>query len=206
MKAKNISYLLILVTVLNTVILVSATEQSLNQNDITTTTPDQCQNAVVTLYIGTSPGTKYNVSTLQAPKSSCIRISLANSDVTDHTFRIDASTADNIAYFNIYTDPGKLTTSNFMTPNKDISIQFYCAEVGHKANGMFGTLIIGNPVSSSSASTSSSSNSKSISGTSSSTSNTTSLRTINSSPSFEVITLIASSCALLTYRKIKKSI
>ena len=117
---------------------------------LTTMTKDQCTTPTVFLNVGTAPaGTKYNVSTLDAPVSTCVKITFHNSDTVDHTFRIDANSADGVAYFNLYTNPSDTVSSNFMTPSKAMSITFYCAETGHYDKGMHGTLVVGSSGSSS---------------------------------------------------------
>ena len=122
-----------------------ATQLSVAQSDLPLTdiTANQCDTPAKTYYVGTAVNDHYNVSTLNADKNTCIAIVFHNSDAVDHTFRIDADSANSVAYFNLYTDPGATVQRNFMTPNKDMSIEFYCAETGHLAKGMKGTLVVG---------------------------------------------------------------
>ena len=145
MKMNKIVVLMLAsVFTLSMVAMVSASQVSSTQ-DLTVTTDDQCTTPTVTLFIGTASGTKYNESTLSAPVNTCVKVTFTNSDIVDHTFRIDAVSADSVAYFNIYTDPGTTVSSNFMTPNKDVALTYYCAEEGHEAKGMKGTLNVGSP-------------------------------------------------------------
>lgn len=188
MNINKLFFFLTIVITLNMVILANANSKSLVQSTLplTDVTPNQCADAIITFHIGIDPtGRKYNESSLNAPKNTCIKIILHNTDIKDHTFRIDADATNVVYYFNLYTNPGETNSSNFLTPNKAMSIQYYCAEPNHKANGMVGTLIISNLESSSS------SNSNSITGVNSS-SISSAIKPINASSGFEAFYLLIS--------------
>ncbi len=110
---------------------------------------NQCSNPSLTLAIKGQSGESYNVSTLSAPVSTCVRITFYNSDTIGHTFTIAANSADNVSYFNIYLPGGKTNSSNFLTPSSAVNLQYYCQVPGHEANGMFGTLKVGSSTKSS---------------------------------------------------------
>lgn len=146
MTNKFLVLLLALVYLFSLIGMANASQASMAQSSLplTEATANQCDNPTVNLLLGTTPtGTKYNESTLNAPLNTCVKITFQNTDTKDHTFRIDADSANNVTYFNIYTNPGDTNTSNFMTPNKAMSIQYYCAEPNHKDQGMVGTLVVG---------------------------------------------------------------
>ena len=145
MKRKTISfYLVVLVFVLSTVTMVSAKPAV----DYTVNTKDQCANPTKTVSVEGKTGNKYNVSTINVPESTCVKIVFQNTDNIEHTFSIDAVSADNVTYFNIYTTAGQTVSSNFWTPSVAKTYQYYCQVPGHKEDGMYGSLVVGNPSSS----------------------------------------------------------
>ena len=106
-------------------------------------TADQCKTPNKTLFITGGPGDLYNVTTLNAPTSTCVKITFHNADTVDHTFTINAISSDNVTYFNIYSKSGQTNSSNFWTPSKSMSLNFICIVPGHEAAGMVGTLKVG---------------------------------------------------------------
>ena len=139
----------------------------------TTSTANQCISPAETLFITGGPGEVYNVSTLSAPTSTCVKITLHNADTIIHTFTINAISANNISYFNIYSKSQQTYSSNFWTPSQAMTIKFFCSVPGHEEAGMVGTLkIVSNA------------NANSIS------SPTTNQNSINTNPSFDVIPVI----------------
>lgn len=113
--------------------------------DDQTVTPSQCTTPTKTLYVGVIIGSMaFNVTSLNAPKNSCVEIVFHNADPSMvHTFTINEDTANNITLFNIYSAGTESHSLNFLTPNADMSITYYCAVPGHYASGMKGTLKIG---------------------------------------------------------------
>ena len=83
------------------------------------------------------------MSTLNVPVNACVKITFQNKDVIEHTFTFDANVIDNITYFNIYEVGGQTASSNFWTGNVSQTLQFYSAFPGHKAYGMYGSMVIG---------------------------------------------------------------
>lgn len=93
----------------------------------------------------------FNTSELQLSKNICARIYLKNvSSVNMHDFVIEATTdfADGLDMDaeNNTVDYGfgpGVNAVTFMTPNKDLELEFFCEQPGHKDAGMVGTLFIG---------------------------------------------------------------
>ena len=124
---------------LSTISMVSASAAA----DYTVDSGNQCTTATAKLFITGGPGEKFNVTTLKADKNTCVAIVFHNADSTEHTFTIAADSTNSVAYFNIYLAAGATNTSNFMTPNADVKLKYYCAVPGHEANGMLGYLEVG---------------------------------------------------------------
>ena len=136
---KFIVFVVASIFLLSTISMVSASTTA----DYHVDSGDQCTTATAKLFITGGPGEHYNVTTLKADKNTCVAIVFHNADSTDHTFTIAADSTNNVTYFNIYLAGGATNTSNFMTPNANLKIKYYCAVPGHEANGMYGTLEVG---------------------------------------------------------------
>ena len=111
-----------------------------------TDTTNQCTTATTTLFISAeASGTAFNTTTLNAPKNTCVAIVFTDLGTVPHSFTINADSGNNIAQFNIYQDGTNTNakTLNFMTPNADITIEYYCAVPGHVDTGMKGNLVVG---------------------------------------------------------------
>ena len=162
-------------------------------SNYTQDTPPQCNYPIKTLAVAANSGNvTYNVTTLHAPISSCITISFQNLDTIAHTFTINNDSIYNLSVFNIYLPNLGSKSLNFQTANSSVNLTYYCAVPGHDAAGQYGTLIIGNPTNSSQITQ----NSSSQSTTSTPYSTTTlpslpSTATVNTSPSFEIISLFS---------------
>ena len=112
--------------------------------DYTQDSGNQCNIPTLTLHISCDSNSfAYNVTSINAPKNTCVTIIYSNPSTVAHTFTIDSVASDNVSYFNIYLNPGVSATANFITPNLDKTYQFYCSVPGHKAAGEVGNLIVG---------------------------------------------------------------
>lgn len=118
---------------------------SLSYAGYTTNTPTQCSSPTTTLTIGVISGQlAYNVTSLDAPANSCVKVVFQDNDPSiAHSFTINADSSNKIVQFNIYDQPSSTGTSNFMTPNANITLTYFCAVPSHYDAGMHGTLKIG---------------------------------------------------------------
>ena len=121
-----------------------ASENDINDSNYPNS-PNQCLTATAHVYIAAASDNSlaYNESSLEVPKATCVAITFENSAGIEHTFTIDASSMYNTTLFNIGLMPGTNATSNYLTPNTDVTFQYYCEVPGHRAGGMYGSLIIG---------------------------------------------------------------
>ena len=165
---------------------------ALSYANYTTDTTNQCTTPTLTYFISAEPsGTAFNTTTFNAPKNTCIAISFTDLGSVPHTFTINADSVNNIAQFNIYQDGTytKAKTLTFMTPNANITIEYFCAVPGHFDSGMIGHLVIGSDTLSVSSSTpivSSSSGTPLVS----SVTTSSSIETITTTPNFEVFSIL----------------
>lgn len=114
-------------------------------NNYQTNTANQCSTPTVTINVANIAGqVSYNVTKIVVPKNTCVQIVFNNPDPSiAHTFTINNDSANDVSLFNIYDNPSTTGMSNFMTPNLDISLTYYCAIPGHYASGEEGTLVVG---------------------------------------------------------------
>ncbi len=113
-------------------------------SDYTKDSGNLCATPTTTRFITGGPGENYNVSTLNVPVSTCVKIVFHNADTVDHTFKIDSSSSTaNSTPFNIYLAGGATGNANYMTPSSSMTLKFYCAVPGHDAAGMNGNLVVG---------------------------------------------------------------
>ncbi len=110
---------------------------------------DQCTTPTTTVVVGTATsGLKFNVSEVKVPKNACVKITFQNVQSVNHDFVVDA--VNGLTGFQIPGNNGSkylgVTNSiNIKTPDKDFKTEFYCSIIGHRAGGMYGTFIVGNP-------------------------------------------------------------
>ena len=118
---------------------------SLSYSGYMTNTTTQCSNPTSSLVIGVISGeTAFNVTSLTAPSNTCVKVVFQDNDPNvAHSFTINADSANGVAQFNIYDTAGSTGTSNFMTPNANITLTYFCAVPGHYDTGMHGTLTVG---------------------------------------------------------------
>ena len=139
-------------------------------------TLSQCSSPTVSLAIKEiNSQNSYNTSTLSAPVNSCVKITLVNADFNEHTFTIE-----NITYFNVYAASGSSSSDTLITPNTNVTLNFFCAVPGHESTE-HGIFIVGTGNQTTSSTPSSTS----------STSSTSSSSTAKSSPGFEASAFFA---------------
>lgn len=169
-----------------------------------TTSSNQCSTASVTFNIQGESLDRYNVTTFAVVPSACVAVAFRNVDTIDQSFTIDAISASNVAFFTIYDRPNQVQTVNFLVPNANMTIKYYCAVPGHEANGMYGNLTVGTGSSSIQSSTT-----RPVSTTPTTTSNNAlsqSAQTITTSPSFETVSVIlAFTVSVLIASKFKRT-
>jgi hypothetical protein len=88
------------------------------------------------------------VNEIQVPKSTCVKIVLINEDPDiPHDFSIDPKSGEN-GMEGIYIPVNGAETNSFnvTTPDIDVTFDFYCSIVGHRAAGEEGAFIVGEDV------------------------------------------------------------
>ena len=176
---------------------------ALSYANYTTDTTNQCTTPTLTFFISAeSIGTAFNITTFNAPKNTCIAISFTDLGSIPHSFTINADSGNNIAQFNIYQDGTNTNakTLNFMTPNSNITIVYFCAVPGHFDSGMIGHLVIGSGTPLVSSSTPSVSSSTPLVST---VTTSSSIEIITTTPNFEVFSILILLIVIYAKRKNK---
>ncbi len=106
----------------------------------------QCSTPTEFVTIKAIPSVKYDTSIITVSKNTCVSINFVNEDVLTHDFTIDGVSGENgIEQVYIHLEFGVSSSESFnvTTPNTDVTFEFYCWQVGHKAAGMVGDFIVG---------------------------------------------------------------
>lgn len=114
----------------------------------------ECTTPTETRVIGVVSGDlKFNVSSVTMPKATCVEVIFVNSDATEHDLTALDADGEEWIHMDVSNTPEDegtgegqgqgIGTHYYMTPDEDITLEFYCEVEGHKELGMFFELIIG---------------------------------------------------------------
>ena len=110
----------------------------------TTGVADGCDNPVQYVHVGVDPvQLKYNITTIHVEKNTCVNFAFENIQTTAHDFTVDDPNGNTVV--EIELEGQGMNSSNWLMPNKDMAIKFFCEVDDHRAQGMEGDFIIGNP-------------------------------------------------------------
>ncbi|MHA2032556.1 MAG: plastocyanin/azurin family copper-binding protein [Candidatus Kariarchaeaceae archaeon] len=105
----------------------------------------QCSEPTHEVTIRALLGTRFNTDKIEVPRNTCVKITIVNEDPDiPHDISIDpVSGVDGIVGVYVPVNGGETASFNVTTPDIDVTFDFYCSVVGHRAKGMEGDFVVG---------------------------------------------------------------
>lgn len=148
-KASIFTFLLVALTLISTSNNVLATTYHV-ANTTHEMPVDQCTTPTEFRAISTTEtGLLYNASEMRVPKDTCVQITFVNLQDMSHDFVIDEDVNNSFGMVHIHVmnstagmNGSNHMSMNVLTPNADITYEFYCSMPGHRTT-MYGNFIVG---------------------------------------------------------------